>query len=318
MPELTDNPLTEGVEANAGVRLGRPRDWLIGALVLGLLVAWVEYSLGWGKLLAPWATLSLPQLLGLVALSTLSYGFRAVRVYDYFLPLTRGRFLTTLRLSLLHNAANNLLPMRSGEAVFPLLLRRYFGQRLLHGTFALVVIRLLDLHFLGLVVIATLHVRAAQQPWLLAGALWLGALPLALVLRGRVLAWAEEGVGRWREVVAAAMATLPARPLLIARLYLWTALSWTAKVVAFAAVLRHFAPLALWQALAGIIGAELSSILPVHGIAGTGTYEAAAVGVLVPLGVPMDQALAGAVNLHLFLLGVTALLGVLGFLIPRR
>ncbi len=310
--------MTRGSDATGETRLGRPRDWLLGALVLGLLVVWVEQSVGWGKLLAPWATLGLGQLLGLVGLSTLSYGFRGVRVYDYFLPLTRGRFLTSLRLSVLHNVANNLLPMRSGEAAFPLLLRRYFGQRLLHGTFALVVIRLLDLHFLGLVALAALYARSAQLPWILAGALWLAALPLAFALRGRVLAWAQGGQGRWRGLLSEAIGALPERPLQIARLYLWTALSWITKVVAFAAVLCHFVPLELWQALAGIIGAELSSILPVHGIAGTGSYEAAAVGVLVPLGVPMDQALTGAVNLHLFLLGVTALLGVLGLLIPRR
>lgn len=310
--------MTEVGRVPPGVGLGRPRDWLVGALVLGLLIAWVEHSVGWGRLLAPWASLSASQLLGLVALSTLSYGLRAVRIYDYFLPLTRGRFLSTLRLSLLHNLANNLLPMRSGEVVFPLLLRRYFGQRLLHGTFALVVIRLLDVHFLGLVAIAALYARAGGALWLVIAVLWLGVLPLAFARRAQVLGWVRAGKGRWEDLLAQAIAELPERPTTIARLYLWTALSWIAKVLAFAAVLRHFAPMQIWQALAGIIGAELSSILPVHGIAGTGSYEAAAVGVLVPLGIDPTLALAGAVNLHLFLLGVTALLGLIGLLIPRH
>jgi len=310
--------MAEPPVGNGGPRFGRPRDWLIGALVLLLLVVWVEHSLGWGPLLAPWATLSVGDLTGLIALSTLSYGFRAMRVYDYFLPLTRGRFLTTLRLSVLHNVANNLLPMRSGEAAFPLLMKRYFGQRLLHSSFALVVIRLLDLHFLGLVAIAALYARSAGTLWLLAGVVWFGLLPGGYLLRGRLLRWARAGTGRWRGLLGEALAALPEHPLVIARLYLWTALSWIAKVVAFAAVLRHFVPLERWQALAGILGAELSSILPVHGIAGTGSYEAAAVGVLVPLGVELNAALAGAVNLHLFLLGVTVLLAVIGLLIPRR
>ncbi len=38
---------------------------------------------------------------------------------------------------------------------------------------------------------------------------------------------------------------------------------------------------------------------------------------LVPLGVDARQALAGAVNLHLFVLGTTLILGALALLLPR-
>jgi uncharacterized membrane protein YbhN (UPF0104 family) len=72
----------------------------------------------------------------------------------------------------------------------------------------------------------------------------------------------------------------------------------------------------LWRLLIGVLGAELSSILPFHGIAGGGTYELAAVAALVPFGVSPEAALVGAVNLHLFLLGVTLLLGLLALLLP--
>jgi hypothetical protein len=43
----------------------------------------------------------------------------------------------------------------------------------------------------------------------------------------------------------------------------------------------------------------------------------AAVAALVPAGVDPRAALAGAVNLHLFVLGVTLLLGALAFLLPK-
>jgi predicted phage tail protein len=39
---------------------------------------------------------------------------------------------------------------------------------------------------------------------------------------------------------------------------------------------------------------------------------------LAPLGVDPKAALAGAVNLHLFLLGTTLVLGGLAFLLPRK
>ena len=109
----------------------------------------------------------------------------------------------------------------------------------------------------------------------------------------------------------------PQDPLLIARVYVWTTATWSLKFVAFASVLHHFVPVAFWRVLAGVMGAELSSILPIHGIAGSGSYEFAAVAALVPLGVNAKLALAGAVNLHLFLLGTTVLLGALAFLLPK-
>jgi uncharacterized membrane protein YbhN (UPF0104 family) len=40
------------------------------------------------------------------------------------------------------------------------------------------------------------------------------------------------------------------------------------------------------------MGAELSSVLPFHGIAGSGSYELAMVAALVPLGVSAEAAFA--------------------------
>ena len=112
-------------------------------------------------------------------------------------------------------------------------------------------------------------------------------------------------------------AAAPESHLKVARIYLWTALSWSLKFLAFATLLRHFLPVDLWRALVGVMGAELSSVLPFHGIAGSGSYELAAVAAMVPAGVDPAAALAGAVNLHLFVLGVTLLLGGLALLLPK-
>jgi uncharacterized membrane protein YbhN (UPF0104 family) len=59
-------------------------------------------------------------------------------------------------------------------------------------------------------------------------------------------------------------------------------------------------------------------VLPFHGIAGSGTYEVAVVGALLPFGVDATAAFAGAVNLHLFVLGMTLILGALALLLPVR
>jgi uncharacterized membrane protein YbhN (UPF0104 family) len=312
----------------AAPRLGRARDWALGALLLGGLILAVELTQGWGKLLAPWLSLAPTVLLALVLLTALSYGLRAVRVYDWLCLGTAGsgcagHFPALLRLTILHNTANNLLPMRSGELVFPWLMGRYFGYGFFPATAALLWIRVLDLHFLALVALGIAWLRQPAWVWPGLALLWVAALGL-LGLVGRLLdtrGGSEARGGRLRRNLAKALGLLaaaaPSSHPRVARIYLWTALTWASKFLAFATLLRHFLPVDLWQALVGVMGAELSSVLPFHGIAGSGSYELAAVAALVPAGVDPAAALAGAVNLHLFLLGVTLLLGGLAFLLPK-
>jgi uncharacterized membrane protein YbhN (UPF0104 family) len=297
-------------------RLGRPRDWLIGAALLAGLVIAVQKSVGWGTLLSPWLTLSPWLLAAAFVLTALSYVLRAVRVYDFFGDLVRGRFIAVLRLSVLHNAANNLLPMRTGEMLFPWLMSRYFGHGFLAAGASLLWIRLLDLHVLGLAGLLVLWLRDPAWLWLFAALMWVGLLPLTAILI-QYAAKTKGGSGRlWRTARFVAESG-PARPALIGRLYLWTTLTWLLKLAAFAAVLRHFVAVDFWKVLAGVLGAELSSVLPFHGIAGAGSYELATVAAMVPFGVSATDALTGAVNLHLFVLGTTLILGLLALLIPR-
>ncbi|MBK1644413.1 hypothetical protein CKO25_07030 [Thiocapsa imhoffii] len=308
--------------SEAGVRLGRPRDWLIGtALLLALLLA-VHFTVGWGPLLAPWRELSLGLLVVLFVLSALSYALRAVRVHDYFRPRFNGCFPTVLRLSILHNAANNLLPMRTGEVVFPLLMRRYFGHGLLDASAALLWIRLLDLHCLALIGIFILNLRDPSGWWWILAIAWTGAVMLLVPLgrfaaRMKTSGRLDRRAGTTRVLVRVIMAA-PREIWTLARVYLWTLLTWALKFAAFAILLGHFLPIDFWRVMTGVMGAELSSVLPFHGIAGSGSYEIAIVAALTPLGVDPQQALAGAVNLHLFLLGTTLILAALAFALPRR
>jgi|MudIll2142460700_1097286.scaffolds.fasta_scaffold104381_2 uncharacterized membrane protein YbhN (UPF0104 family) len=303
-------------EAAARNLRGSARQWLLGGLLLAGLIAWVHHAVGWRALLAPWRDLAPSHLIALLALAALSYVLRAVRAYDALRSLVRGRFLTMLRVTILHTAANNLLPMRLGEAAFPILVRRHFGLRLTRGTLALAWIRLMDLHVLGLVAgVALLLSTAGSLPAWLVVAGWTLALPLGVrllpLLAERVAAGGLPG-----RLLRAVRETGPADAPELARLYLWTALSWAAKLAAFAAIAAHFLEAPAGTILAGIVGAELSSVLPVHGVAGAGSYEAAMVAALYPFGVEPGAALSAAVNLHLFLLGVTLLSSLAALLIP--
>ena len=294
------------------------RDWLIGSAILLILVVWVHWAIGWGRLLAPWGELAPLQLAGLAALSGVSYLCRGARLQAYFPDLLRGRLAATMRLSILHNVANNLLPMRTGEAVFPLLMKRYFGQDYIDSGWSLLWIRLLDLHVIGLVGLAAAWLADPHPLWGGVAGAWLLGLPAGYWLRDRLRRRLAGRPGRFAGWVDRALAAMPADGVRLARVYAWTLATWAAKFTAFTAVLLQFLDSTTWQAVTGVIGAELSSVLPFHGVAGSGSYELAMLAALTPTGVDPGAALAGAINLHLFLLGVTFLLLPLALLLPRH
>ncbi len=298
-------------------RFGRLRDWIIGGLLLATLLVAVQWTVGWRSLLAPWRDLSPWLLAWLLLLTASSYALRAVRVSDYFSPRFAGRFLLMLRLTILHNTANNLLPMRTGELVFPWLMRRYFGQGLLESAAALLWLRLFDLHCLVLIALLIAHLSQPSLLWWLLALLWIAGLGLIPVIGGLSQMAILNGDGRLRSVICRVLVSAPRHPRLILRIYIWTVLIWGLKFAAFTSLLSDFLHSDVWRLLAGVMGAELSTVLPFHGIAGAGSYELAAVAALVPLGVDPRLALAGAVNLHLFLLGATLILGALALRLPK-
>ncbi len=292
--------------------------WLGGGLLLAALIVGVQWTLGWAALLAPWRTLTLPGLTLVFLLTAGSYLIRAARVRSYYAERLQGRFPTVVRLSLIHNALNNFLPMRLGEAAYPLLLQRYFGAGLLAGTLSLAWIRLLDLHLLGLLALGFLYLRNGELLWAALAPPWLLAPALLLGFQARLQRLTAGRRGRIAQGLGELLRHRPEGQGRLLRLWGWTAASWGLKLLAYGTLVLHFAPMDPGTALLGVLGGELSSVLPVHGIAGAGTYEAAVAAVWLPLGVPGAQVVSAAVNLHLFLLGASGLLGLAALGLPRR
>lgn len=290
---------------------------LLSILLLLALTFLVQRYIGWGRLLAPWKEVSWPAI-GMAALLTLvSYGLRTWRLYDYFRPELAGRLVACLKLTLQHNTLNNLLPMRTGEISFPLLMRRYFSVPVMRSVPALLWFRLLDLHVLGL-----LALWAAAGHWLpawaslVAGVAFLPVPYLLFRYSGRLAP--RLGMAGVKGRLAQALRGLPQDGSAFWRASWWTAVNWVVKIAAFAWVLRLFVEVPWPAAWMGAMAGDLTSVLPVHGIAGAGTYEAGVVAGLLPYGVDARAALAAAVNLHLFLLAATLIGGALSLVLPAR
>ena len=289
--------------------------WAMGLILILGLVALIHFSIGWKALVDPWREIQPGALAGAVLLLVGSYAVRTIRIQDYFRPATSGQFLRAFRLVLLHNLLNNLLPMRSGEASFPVLMRRGFRVPFKRSIPALVFLRVLDLHFVVLLGLAVLFSSRGGLGLILV--LFFAPLPFLL---WRAQKWLEGRLvgreGRLAMLGLEAIRGLPSSPGLFWRTWLWTGVNWSVKLLVLAWIIRAFAPMPFSWALVGSTTGELSSVLPFHGVAGAGTYEAGVMAGLVPLGIELETAFKAAVNLHLFILGVSILSGALAALAP--
>ena len=293
---------------------------ILGILLFLAFVAFVEWYLGWMRLLRPWSEVPPLQLLLALALVLFSYWLRAVRLYRYFRPALTGRFLLCWRLMLQHNLFNNLLPMRSGELSFPILMSRYFGVEMTRSIPALLWFRFLDLHTLGLLALPTIiWPLLGPVATVAAGLVWL-ALPWLFFRWGLRIEWwlSHHTRRRLPELASRLLSGLPRDNRTFAETWWWTVVNWTVKLGVFAWILQRFIDVSLTTALLGAIGGEVTSVLPIHGVAGMGTYEAGIMAALLPWGLEPDAALEAAVNLHLFLLTASLGGGMITWLLPYR
>jgi len=293
--------------------------YVFGTLILVAFAVFVEYFIGWVQLLTPWKDLDTLPLVLAVSLVFITYSLRALRVYDFFHREMRGRFTLCLRLSLQHNMLNNLLPMRTGELSFPMLMSRYFSIPAVRSVPALLWFRLLDLH--TLLVLALLVAGKDFLPlWAVTVStlLWLTLPWLGFRLYRPWLKAIGHHQGKVWSILRMILESLPQDHEKFWRSWMWTVLNWALKLAVFAWVLMLFSETDFAAAWLGATAGDLTSVLPIHGIAGAGTFEAGVVAGLVPFGISATDALTAAVNLHLFLLSCTVISGILSRALPKN
>ena len=293
--------------------------YLVNLLILFGFVELIEHYLGWASLLAPWVNLSPLTILGAVCLILISYLVRAYRVYDYFTADMSGRFALCLRLSLQHNFLNNILPMRSGELGFPVLMSQYFSIPASRSLPVLFWFRLLDLHtlvLLGFPLATTTIWHPAVTA--LVTFVWLISLWIFFKYYMTHMNTFAHHTGKLARLTHKVLQSLPQDGRKFLHSWFWTIVNWIIKLSIFAWVLGLFIPSGFIANWFGATMGDLTSILPIHGFAGIGTYEAGIVAGLLPFKVSASDAIQAAVNLHLFVLGCTLISGIISVLIPRN
>lgn len=291
--------------------------WLLGVAILVALVWVVQWQLGWSSVLAAWLAVPLPMLLAAVFLFALSHGARAVRIHRYVAASLGMTPFATLKLSLLHQGMNNFLPMRLGEGAFPVLLRRYGGASLGAGFTQLAWLRILDMIVMGMVAAAVALLWLPGMSWSTAlamlGLALVGVIALLVASKGGIFVdYLPTLLGRHiGRIVQVMLAVAPKGAAMRIELLVWTVLAWLAKLAALSLIITSVADISLTSALSGALAGEVSGILPIHGVAGAGTYETAFVAGAALGADALPSLLAAAVNTHLFVLSTTTLLAVI-------
>lgn len=284
--------------------------WLTGWVILVATLAAAALLLDINALVQQLMRLPSSTVATVITLGAVSWLLRGLRTWILVSPFAPMPMITALGISFVHNAANNLLPMRLGELVFPWLTQRLGSGDFLTGLGALLWIRGLDL-----VALIGLGGAIMLWPWLGFPALALAALVVFTL--PMLIGWLIPLCAHWQlpHLIARLrdQCMMEAHnPRRLARLWRLTVLSWLSKLLAMMILLATLSGFSMAQVMSLILGAELSAILPIHGLAGAGSYEAGGILGGQLMGTALTDGFALAVQLHLFVLGLTCVFGILG------
>ena len=243
-------------------------------------------------------------------LGATSWLLRGLRTWILFeqLPLTES-----LGISFVHNTANNLAPMRLGELALPALARWLGNVEFSVGLTGLLWIRLLDLLSLVGISICIVFLSTAGTIMLALLAALVFLTPLLITL----LVPKTQQI-RLPQILEQARSQLIYEAQNGKRLHrMWrlTILAWLSKIMGMGVLLATLSGIPMTDVITTILGAELSSILPIHGLAGAGSYEAGGIIGSTLMGLSPVLALEMTIQLHIYVLSLTAVFGILGVLL---
>ena len=253
-----------------------------------------------------------PEYLALSLLFYLAtYIFRAVRFSVMFPDIS---VLELSAVMAVHTFFNNVLPFRSGEASFPIILRKLFGVDIAISSVALLFARVLDIFSLSLLFSVSAFAVATKNK----GLLWIPLL-ISVVLLGTLFLGAK-AVKKLKNrfsilgnISSFFHGFISLNSSLL--LFLFSLLTWLFKFVSFLFILKAGdVELSFFQTVFSSTFGELTSILPVHSVGGFGTYEAGLTGGFKLLGIKTDRALTVAFYFHIVLLSMSAVLAGLGWI----
>ena len=311
-PNSTDGslPLTMApLKENNKLKLIRLK--LVTAIFLLAATIWIVVGLiDLTALINAFGSLPSRTMLVVFLLGATSWFLRGLRTWILFekVPL-----VDSLGISFVHNTANNLAPMRLGELLLPAMTRWIGNVKFSVGLTGLVWIRLLD--FISLISIAICIILLPSV-----GPIMLAILAALIFLTPLLLTLGVPKIQHIRlpqvlEDVRDQLIYEVENGRRLQRMWRITILAWLAKIGGMAILLAALSGIPMTDLMATILGAELSSILPIHGLAGAGSYEMGGILGSALVGLSPILALEITIQLHIYVLSLTVVFGILGALL---
>ena len=246
---------------------------------------------------------------------TLTYFFRAKRFAVFF---SRVKTIDLAAVIAVHTFFNNLLPFRSGEASFPIILKKLFGIEGIISSAALVVVRLFDLLSLSILfTLVTFGVAVENKRFFVVSLILTGAIFLTMVIGFKFLKVLKKRFGFASTLFFFFSEFKSVRNLGL--VFFYSFFNWLTKFTAFYFFMKAGnLDLNFFQTTFVATFGELTTVLPIHSIGGFGTYEAGLVGGFALLGFKGGYALTVAFYFHLLLFLMSGFLALTGWIYLSR
>lgn len=308
-------------------RFNSKANWAGGAFSLAV-VLYVLITLDWQQVMETFRQMDLVYVgLGFVVY-LLNYVLRTLR-FQTLLDVTTVPFRRLLGITQLYGMYLYLMPAKSGEISYPLLLKSREGVSLGSSAATLIAARLFDFAAIALLLPLALLVYWAQTPsWLRMSSLAfsgvvLGASGMAVAFLGSWQGRRTRAAGRSRFVekmwrVVDQLRDIYARRQ-YARLGLLTLGIWLCVQINFYLItLGLGVQLTFFQIVVISLVMVPLTLLPLQGFANLGTHEIGWVTAFRIFAIPQDVALRMAVSTHFILLLFILLLGGMGMVLSMR
>ncbi len=265
----------------------------INKLILSLLITflflyYVFYKVGFFSVYDLFIKVSPISVIIAFILYLLSY---ITRTFRWSLTLDIKDFRKLFKLTVYNTFFNIILPFRTGEVSFFYILKKE-GVHIVDSTMSFVVTRIFD----GLSLLAIF----ALSYFIFIGEKFIGIglfflIPFSFYLIVFLLKFIKHEKFKF-------YTDSKLRFVNLSQVYLLSVITLIFKFFAFYFILPKEVNINLFQSILASSTADLTTVLPVHGIAGIGTYEAGYSGILILLNVSYNLSISLSILVHTFIL----------------
>ena len=235
-----------------------------------------------------------------------------------------------------HNAANNILPARTGEVSYVYLVKKLHGIPASKSIATLVIARVFDFIMIGLIFFISVSFLS-DVPEIILQVIWMTLISILLIMFVVVLAilCGEKVINVFKKYLSAVGITkFKLINFLFIQLhnivksfnenqtpkktiypFLLSAVVWISSFsMGYLLITNMGMQLHVWAILVGFTFCVLISILPVHGVGQFGTAEGAWTVIFISLGVGKEVAISTGFAYHILIIAFTIPIGIYGLI----